>query len=404
MRLRWFLSSTVREASDLVKHVRKLLNAQRDILQPQAVEAVESSLQQTCVALKTANDTDTIRAAANQLETTANKWLKPYPNAVWRENIEVFLVAIVIAMGIRTFFLQPFKIPTGSMQPTLWGMTVKNVADDPNFKMPGFGGRVADALLRGEFFHEWIAEADGEVVGISPPQHVSMFINKRQVAVQYAGQSQPTIKTFWFTPEDAGTGRDPFTMDERGYRYLYPHQTFRKGEPIVRLVDTTGDHLFVDRLTYNFRKPKRGEIIVFKTKGIEGLDQTQFYIKRLVGLPNEKLSICRYPANARMARHACINGKPLTANDPHFANVYSYDPNQDPQESHYSGHVLEQRSRLQTPEDYIDIRPGHYAVFGDNTVNSLDSRYWGDFPQENVIGRSWFVYWPIGPRFGWGQQ
>ncbi|MGZ5568521.1 MAG: signal peptidase I [Limisphaerales bacterium] len=403
MRLRWFLSSTVREASDLTKHVRKLLNAQRDILPAQAVEAVEGSLKEACAALKTADDTATIRAAATQLETTANKWLKPYPNAVWRENIEVFLVAIVIAMGIRTFFLQPFKIPTGSMQPTLFGMTVKSVADDPNFKTPGFGGQIADALLRGQFYHEWIAEADGEVIGVSAPQHVSMFINKRQVQVQYAGQSQPTTKTFWFTPEDVGAGRDPFTIEQaedgRARYILYPHQTFRKGDPIVRLIDTTGDHLFVDRLTYNFRKPKRGEIIVFKTKGIEGLDQSQFYIKRLVGLPNEKLSICENPP-----RHACINGKALTAADPHFENVYSFNPKMPPEESHYSGHILQPRSRLQTPDDSIDVRAGHYAVFGDNTANSLDSRYWGDLPQENVIGKSWFVYWPIGPRFGWGQR
>src|SRR5262245_20879837 len=58
-----------------------------------------------------------------KLEEVANKWLKPYPNAAWRENIEVLLVALTVAMGIRTFFLQPFKIPTGSMQPTLYGVT-----------------------------------------------------------------------------------------------------------------------------------------------------------------------------------------------------------------------------------------------------------------------------------------
>ena len=402
MRLRWFLSSTVREASDLTKHVAKLLNHQRDILASQAVDAIETSLKDANTALKSGDKT-TIQQTAKQLEATANKWLKPYPHPVWRENIEVFLVAVVVAMAIRTFFLQPFKIPTGSMQPTLYGMTVRNVTDDPNFSMPGFWSRLADALVRGQFYHEWIAEADGEVVGVSPPQHVSMFINKRQVAIQYAGQPQQTIKTFWFTPEDTGSG-DPF-------RYaLLSHQQFRKGEPIVRLVDATGDHLFVDRLTYNFRKPKRGEIIVFKTKGIPNLDQTQFYIKRLVGLPGEKISICKLKPGDSRPQHACINGKPLSANDPHFENVYSFNPRSTPEESHYSGHVLAtaggfpERPRLLTQDDVLEVRPDHYVVFGDNTVNSLDSRYWGDLPQENVIGKSWFVYWPIGPRFGWGQQ
>ncbi|HON09047.1 MAG TPA: signal peptidase I, partial [Verrucomicrobiota bacterium] len=47
------------------------------------------------------------------------------------------------------------------------------------------------------------------------------------------------------------------------------------------------------------------------------------------------------------------------------------------------------------------VAPKRYLVLGDNTLNSLDSRYWGDFPQENVIGKAFFVYWPISPRFGW---
>jgi signal peptidase I len=40
-------------------------------------------------------------------------------------------------------------------------------------------------------------------------------------------------------------------------------------------------------------------------------------------------------------------------------------------------------------------------VMGDNTMNSLDSRFWGEFPSESVIGRAGFVYWPITSRFGW---
>jgi signal peptidase I len=56
------------------------------------------------------------------------------------------------------------------------------------------------------------------------------------------------------------------------------------------------------------------------------------------------------------------------------------------------------------------VPPNQYIVMGDNTLNSSDSRYWGSFPRENVIGRSFMVYWPIGAqdgrssRFGWGNK
>jgi signal peptidase I len=45
-----------------------------------------------------------------------------------------------------------------------------------------------------------------------------------------------------------------------------------------------------------------------------------------------------------------------------------------------------------------------YMVMGDNTCNSLDSRSWGSFATQNVIGKSFFVYWPLTKRFGWGNQ
>src|ERR1039458_2319306 len=105
------------------KHVLKLLNHQRDILSPQAIQAVQAALTNCQAAIAQNADKRAPEKQVESLENTANKWLKPYPNAAWRENVEVLLVALAVAMGIRTFFLQPFKIPTGSMQPTLFGVT-----------------------------------------------------------------------------------------------------------------------------------------------------------------------------------------------------------------------------------------------------------------------------------------
>jgi signal peptidase I len=123
MLLRWFSSGRNRQALAMCKHVRKLLNHQRDILSPKAIGEVEAAIAGVRSAVAEGADTETLDRKCKELEESATGWIKPYPNAAWRENIEVLLVALAVAMGIRTFFLQPFKIPTGSMQPTLYGVT-----------------------------------------------------------------------------------------------------------------------------------------------------------------------------------------------------------------------------------------------------------------------------------------
>ena len=122
--IRWLFSKTIREAVAMRKHVHRWYCAQRDLLSPQAIGAVTLAMNALQAAIDEAKpNKGRIRIKMEELEFAANKWLKPYPNAAWRENVEVLLVAIAVAMGIRTFFIQPFKIPTGSMQPTLYGVT-----------------------------------------------------------------------------------------------------------------------------------------------------------------------------------------------------------------------------------------------------------------------------------------
>ena len=93
MILQWFLSKTVRQATAMRKHVQKLLNHQRDILAPQAIEAVQSAMAGCQTAVADNADTPALEKQMENMEKAANKWLKPYPNAAWRENVEVLLSA-----------------------------------------------------------------------------------------------------------------------------------------------------------------------------------------------------------------------------------------------------------------------------------------------------------------------
>lgn len=397
MILNWFLSKTVRQAAALRGHVRKLLNHQRDILSPQAVETVRGTIGDLTHAIADHADREALEKRMEKVEAAANKWLKPYPHAAWRENVEVLLVALAVAMGIRTFFLQPFKIPTGSMQPTLFGVTSVNRIDNPTFAIPTGWTRVRQ-WFEGISYLRVVAEKDGDLQSVEDPLRFLIFNIKQTIL---AGGVNYTL---WFPPDYGAPPMGTLRM-RAGLQYGQP---VRKGDDIINLQVNAGDHLFVDRLTYNFRPPKRGEIIVFETKGIDGLPQDQFYIKRLVALSSERVQLGD-------DRHLLINGRRLDASTPHFERVYSFDPRKPPLRSEYSGHVNEEVVKEYYPQWQGSLAPlfpdassvytvakDHYMVMGDNTMDSLDSRTWGDFPSSNVIGKSFFVYWPITERFGWG--
>jgi len=128
-------------------------------------------------------------------------------------------------------------------------------------------------------------------------------------------------------------------------------------------------------------------------------------------LPGETVSIGE-------DRHAIVNGRRLDNRTPHFANVYSFDTRIPVRDSHllkdqfYNGHILlpDRPTHFQKAGDTYVVEDKHYLVFGDNTYSSFDSRFWGGVPEENIIGRSFFIYWPISSlapapsRFGWGQR
>jgi signal peptidase I len=407
MTLNWFISRKVRVATHMCKHIQRILDAQRDLLSSEAIQNVEKAITDLRNTIASNPNKSVLDAKMTDFEGAANKWLKPYPNAGVRENVEVLLVAIAVAMGIRTFFLQPFKIPTGSMQPTLFGITDENFIDRPDVKFPNPVKAFFTFWNRGISYTHEVAKASGQFQPIDPiPKRLLLFNLYQRFRI-----GTGSLQWVWFPPEDLWRRAG---LTDR-YSAAVTPRLFQKGEDVIKLKVISGDHLFVDRLTYNFRRPKRGEIIVFETKGINhpGISG-DFYIKRMVAMGDEHVRIGN-------DRHLVINGKRLDAGTPHFENVYSFDPAKPPADSRYSGHLndyiagqlagLRGLAPLFPDETHEQlVRPNHYMVMGDNTVNSSDSRTWGDFPRENVIGKSFFVYWPIGDqegrgsRFGWGYR
>ena len=139
-------------------------------------------------------------------------------------------------------------------------------------------------------------------------------------------------------------------------------------------VEETGDHLFVAMTAYWFSKPKRGDIVVFRTDGIDGISPTQrgqYYIKRVVGIPEDRVSVER--------DRLCINGKPLE--EPPVFKKLDCPAVPIPQNLLVDGKVFA------VPADC-------YFVMGDNRGNSYDSRSWGPLPAKNIMGRATKIYWP----------
>jgi signal peptidase I len=322
-------------------------------------------------------------------------------------------VAIAVARGIRTFFLQPFKIPTGSMQPTLYGVTHEDLRGRTDVKIPNGFARFVDYWFNGVSYIHIVAKSSGTLTW-DPPSKFVLFNRSQTYRINGVANS------ILFPPDGL------FDRSE-----ISPGAQVEAGKDIVKLRVISGDHLFVDRVSYNFRRPQRGDIVVFETHGIQGIaDMSReladtYYIKRLCGLGGERLALTRdYEIRHQNygeipVGHLVINGtREITASTPHFEYLYTF-PDAVSRtnkmipfhENHYVGHAL---LRNLAPGAQFEVRPNCYFVMGDNTLNSSDSRYWGDFERNKVIGKSFFVYWPIGKtsfkgeerdsRFGWAHR
>lgn len=235
-----------------------------------------------------------------------------------KEWLDTLVVAISVAMAFRAYFFEPFNIPTGSMQPTLWGY--HTTAGIEKGVMDSFPLSILKWAWCGERVVEYKAPASGVVRARNRGDGFA------DVAV---GPSRKAFKL----PTDA-------CAEIVGKRLV-------AGDTLWKGAVTSGDFIFVNRMVWNFRKPKDGDVMIFSTTGIEGLVQGTHYIKRMKATPGETYEL---------------------------------------------EHPVEGRARV------VTMGEDEYFACGDNFNNSFDSRYWGAVPGSKLRGVGSVVFWPFS---GW---
>jgi len=144
-----------------------------------------------------------------------------------------------------------------------------------------------------------------------------------------------------------------------------------------------GDHLLVPR--FGTHIPSRGDIVVFPYP----VDRTQTFVKLLIGMPADRIRIVN--------KEVYLNGRKLTEPYAYHKTGYidSYRDNfpSDPNVRVDQRATMMLREHVENGE--VVVPPNSYFVMGDNRDNSLDSRYWGFIPADELIGEPWIIYWSV---------
>jgi signal peptidase I len=386
----------LKHAKLLHKGVTRFINYKRDRLPASKLDEIIGLRTELEKAIKQRNR-ERIKALNDELNQVCEKALPDAAQSELAENVEVIFVAIVIALGIRAYIAQPFQIPTGSMQPTLNGITAVATAEDPT---PGLLGKLTSLFTSTRYInvesdHEGTLDIrqpitehrflifmpycklhfqDGHTIKINAPQR--QLLDELQLVKHI--HSEP-VETTNDTP------------DRRIVYGLRGGESIRKGQLLARGIVRNGDHVLVDKISYHFRAPKRGEVFVFTTKHIRGINVpaeqgAQHYIKRLAGMPGDLLEV--------ESPKLRINGK--EAEESGFKKVMQ-GTRAEPTNG-YRGYGFAEI--VGGMINKIKLRPEDYFAMGDNSYNSSDSRVWGPVPERNLVGPALFCYWPLTSHWG----
>jgi signal peptidase I len=399
-----------KQAKELLHAAHKVYNYRCDVIPEGRLEELEKAVAELNGMLEK-KDTQRapFKASIDRLDALLRKiGGKIHPKTFWSDNLEVALVAAILVIGVRTFFFQPFIIPTNSMYPTYSGMNaVSYGADDAS---PSTARKIFNKLTLGAKHKSVFAQNSGKILIPMGQTQNGLQIYKERVKGKkwiilpaaldeytfYVGGVPHTLQVpaefdmnkllmETFASETSKVLQSP--ESKTGVVWDID-KSVEAGDPIVQFDITLGDALFVDRISYHFKQPQVGDPFVFRTNDIReelgrltGDYSDKYYIKRIGGVGGETLEI--------QDGTLLVDGEPRD-------EVEAFERNAR-REGEYNGYVnqnlLGEGRQLTIPED-------KFVALGDNSGNSLDSRYWGFVPNKSVIGKAVFIYYPFTKRWG----
>lgn len=337
----------------MLKEARHVRNLREDISSDEDLQRLDQAILNTRNVLTSRNWANA-RTVAEALHRATLALCPPKRWPGWRENIEVLVVALAVAMAFRTYFIQPFKIPTSSMSPTLHG--IHYVPREQPTILDRMPIKVVKWLIFGEWFVEARSQASGTVQVLNTTE--GRIIVVQGIAHKIAPNMALRVS--------------------EGDRIV-------RGQLLASGIRIAGDHIFVNKLIWHFRRPQRGEIMVFKTTGIQHpqIKTNEHYVKRMVGLPGETI-VFKTP-------QIYINGSQVLA-PKSMLRIQECQPG-------YNGYQ-QMGAYIEAQNNHIVLGDDEYFACGDNQLNSLDSRYWGAVKYANLVGPAFWIYWPISKHWG----
>lgn len=416
-----------------------------DVLAREALNEQLELAEQLRAAIKDrTREVTQVEALLNRLhEVLTRNGGKIYPLTSGTDYTEMVVMAAIVAGAIRSFFLQPFKIPTNSMWPTYNGMTAEVRA--PDEPVPSLAQQALDKV-QWTWTYVISAEASGQVAipivmqrtgdnqveyglrsrtrvvdsgifgtGIwkgAADKHEILVGNTLQAMVLPADFGFETVILRTYFPEEAklklprqdqDRWRVVFAKAAREGRIkngpygpmLLTGRSVGAGKPLFNFDILTGDMLFVDRMSYHFVEPARGDTFVFRTNNIPGLNDQygqpsqSYYVKRLAGVPGQKLRVSE-------KGELFVDGKVVTSPEPMVLN------SRRAMDQGYYGYLPDaggDRYAIPLDQEHT-VSAKHYFALGDNSANSFDSRGWGEVPADAVVGKPLFILHPFTSHWG----